>query len=209
MFRRNKKIYISVLSLVMLFSFSGCGNDGQSVVVTEETNTLSDDFGISTETTSSEYVDFEQVYADNEVISVYVCGAVVNPGVYVLESTDIKEKALEMAGGFTEGAATTYVNLAESVKAGEKIYFPYESELEARDFSEDINISDEESDKININTATKDELMTLSGIGESKAEDIITYREEHGGFKSIEEIMNINGIKEGVYNKIKDSIVVN
>ena len=63
-----------------------------------------------------------------------------------------------------------------------------------------------DSGKININTATKDEIMTLPGIGESKASDIIRYRDEHGSFKTIEEIMNIQGIKEGVFNKIKDLI---
>jgi len=207
MFKHIYKLkYFYFFCVIIIIFLSGCRADNDTVVLTEETVLPEQEF----DTDAEIYVSGTEDYVpDAEFVSVYVCGAVVSPGVYELESTDIKEKALEMAGGFTEGAATTYVNLAESVKAGEKIYFPYESELEARDFSEDINISDEESDKININTATKDELMTLSGIGESKAEDIITYREEHGGFKSIEEIMNINGIKEGVYNKIKDSIVVN
>ena len=63
--------------------------------------------------------------------------------------------------------------------------------------------------RVNINTADKEELMTLAGIGESKAEAIIAYREENGGFSSPEDIKNISGIKDGVYSKIKDSICVN
>ncbi|MCR5109060.1 MAG: helix-hairpin-helix domain-containing protein [Lachnospiraceae bacterium] len=61
---------------------------------------------------------------------------------------------------------------------------------------------------VNINTASRSELMTLNGIGEAKADKIIAYREEHGGFDSIEDIMNITGIKEGMFNKIKDQICV-
>ena len=63
-------------------------------------------------------------------------------------------------------------------------------------------------EKININTAEKEELMTLTGVGEAKAQSIIAYREEHGGFQSIEELMQIEGIKEGVFNKIKEDITI-
>lgn len=208
MFKHINKLNIFFISCTIIVLFlSGCRDDNSTVVFTEET--VLTEYEEDTETETYDVSETEETVTGTEKVVVYVCGAVVSPGVYELESTDIKEKALEMAGGFTEGAAINYVNLAEPVEAGEKIYFPYESELEAGVFLEDVNILEEEFDKININTATKDELMTLSGIGESKAEDIITYREEHGGFKNIEEIMNINGIKEGVYNKIKDSIVVN
>ena len=66
----------------------------------------------------------------------------------------------------------------------------------------------EGEDRININTASRDELMTLNGIGESKASQIISYRETNGLFKKIDDIMNISGIKEGVFSKIKDHIIV-
>ncbi len=202
-----KQIYISYCLILVVVFMAGCGNKSQAVIITESTF----DEGVEQITEfddASEQELQEVVEAKEEYILVYVCGAVVNPGVYQLKNTDIKNTALMMAGGYADGAATTYVNLAQTIEEGEKIYFPYEYELEQGIFQEDINLSDEKSDKININTATKDELMTLSGIGESKACDIIAYREEHGGFESIEEIMNINGIKEGVYNKIKDFIVV-
>ena len=73
----------------------------------------------------------------------------------------------------------------------------------------DSNLSSEQSGgKINLNTASKEQLMTLSGVGESKADAIIKYREANGGFKAVEDIMNIEGIKEGVFNKIKDDICI-
>lgn len=139
--------------------------------------------------------------------AVHVCGAVKCPGVYMLKEGTIKQDALLAAGGFDEGAATDYVNLAEIVKSGEKIYFPYEEELESGIF-----ISETESDVsgglININTADKDMLMTLPGIGEKRAQDILDYREQHGGFSSIEDVKNVKGIKESIYNNIKDIICV-
>lgn len=141
--------------------------------------------------------------ASKELVPVYVCGAVYEPGVYYLEESALKEDALFAAGGYDLGAAEDYVNLAENIVSGEKIYFPYEDELA------DGGGLSQDSGKVNINTATKDELMTLPGIGESKAEAIIKYREEHGAFQSIEDITNISGIKEGVYNNIKEYIIVN
>lgn len=136
---------------------------------------------------------------------VYVCGAVNNPDVYSLPGGAIKKDALMAAGGFAEGAAYDYVNLAEGISCGEKIYFPYEDEL-----ADGIVVTqdDETGGLININTAGKKQLMTLPGIGEKKAQDIIDYREEQGSFNSIEDIKNVNGIKESIYNKIKDKICV-
>ena len=65
------------------------------------------------------------------------------------------------------------------------------------------------SGKVNLNTASKEQLMTLSGIGEAKAMSIIAYREEHGGFQKVEELMEVQGIKEGVFNKVRDRISIN
>lgn len=147
---------------------------------------------------------------DKEV-AVYVCGAVLVEGVYYLPAGSIKMDALNMAGGFVEGAATTYVNLAETVKEGEKIYFPYVEELEA-DYTPLLTQqsgTSNASGKININTATLDELMTLPGIGKNKAEAIVKYRDSNGTFNSIEEIKSVPGIKDGVYNRINEYICVN
>lgn len=124
-----------------------------------------------------------------------------------------------MAGGFTDDADVTYVNLAQTVVAGEQIYIPTMEETNGISLSErdtdGIPVQDapagtnvETDGKININTAGKDALMTLPGIGESKADAIIAYREAQGEFQNTEELMNIRGIKEGIYNKIKDLIIV-
>ncbi|MCM1287642.1 MAG: ComEA family DNA-binding protein [Clostridium sp.] len=139
--------------------------------------------------------------------AVYVCGAVKCPDVYMLQEGAIKRDALLAAGGFDAGAATDYVNLAEAVKNGEKIYFPYEEELESGIFVSGTETDGSEG-LININTADKDVLMTLPGIGEKRAQDILDYREQHGGFSSIEDIKNVKGIKESIYNNIKDIICV-
>ena len=88
---------------------------------------------------------------------------------------------------------------------GQQIYIPSKTDQQ----STLTQKSDESSsDLISINQASKEELMTLPGIGESKADRILAYRQEHGGFKSLEELMNISGIKEGVYNKMKDYITL-
>lgn len=216
----NKKIIVFAGLITLVLCISGCGNNKTETVLVEgnaeqnNEDTVQESGDVSdtdTETFSqSDLAELEEIESQADVVTVYVCGAVVAPGVYELSTTSIKRDALNKAGGFAEGASNTYVNLAEPVYQGEKIYFPYEAELEP-DYSpldEQEDAQGDDSHKININTATKDELMTLSGIGESKALDIISYREEHGGFNSIEEIMNINGIKEGVYNKIRDNIVV-
>ena len=153
------------------------------------------------------------------MVAVYVCGAVKNAGVYYVPSEAIKETAVRMAGGFEEHADVNYVNLAEPVTAGEQIYiptvdetaeiaFPQGGQTESTAGSSGLSEASQPDDRVNINTAGKDELMTLPGIGENKAEAIIAYREAQGKFQSTEELMNIRGIKEGVYNKIKNLIIV-
>ena len=137
----------------------------------------------------------------------------VNEGVYELSAGDIVDDALEMAGGYRSDAYRGYVNLAAPVTDGMRIYFPTEAEmteavLSDTDGSSTIDDSTNHDDKVNINTADKNELTKLPGIGESRAEDIIRYREENGKFKSINEIMNVNGIKEGIFNKIRDLITI-
>ena len=90
---------------------------------------------------------------------------------------------------------------------GQQITIPSKKQVTKKETT-DVNATQSSSGKININTAGVKELMTLSGIGEAKASDIISYREEHGSFTSPEDIMKIQGIKEGIYNKIKDKITI-
>ncbi len=193
------RIIFIIWNIVLIASLCGCSK-GKATLVTEDTGDV--DVAVLETGTISTGSD---VYPD-DLVAVYVCGAVACPGVYYISGDSIKEEALEAAGGYADGAATTYVNLAEPVISGEQIYFPYEEELSAN--YSPVNKMEEDSDKVNINTATAEELMTLPGIGESKADSIIEYRETHGGFQCIEEITNIPGIKDGIYNNIKDYIVV-
>ncbi len=137
-------------------------------------------------------------------IYVHICGEVNNPGVYELAEGSRIFEAVEAAGGFTEEAAQTSLNLAQVISDEEQIVILTQDEA-----AEKARLEREQAAGIvNLNTASKEQLMTLTGIGESRAEDILRYRQESGGFQAIEEIMNVPGIKESAYLKIKDSITV-
>ena len=148
---------------------------------------------------------------DAGTIYVYVCGAVHAPGVYELEGGSRIYEAIVCAGGLRDDADDNFVNQAQTLSDGEQVYIPTEGEVA----QEHLVLETEKTanttvdDRIDINTATKEELMTLSGIGESRAESILAYRQVHGAFQNIEELMNVEGIKEGIFQKIKDSITVN
>ncbi|WP_349946944.1 helix-hairpin-helix domain-containing protein [Lacrimispora sp. BS-2] len=144
---------------------------------------------------------------------VHICGEVVSPGVYELKEGSRVFQAIEKAGGVTDRAAAEYLNMAEQVKDGMKIVVPGKEEVEAAKARGEISLQAEASssvqkNKVNLNTATKEELMTLRGVGEAKANDILKYRESHGGFQKIEDIMKISGIKDAAFQKIKDDITV-
>lgn len=137
-------------------------------------------------------------------IYVYVCGAVANPGVYKAEEDARVYQVIQMAGGILPEGAGDYVNQAAAVTDGERLYVPFQSEVEMSGTNPEAQKEGESG--VNINTAGLEELMTLPGIGESKAQAIIQYREEHGDFQNIEELTNISGIKSGVYEKIKELV---
>lgn len=147
-------------------------------------------------------LDYEPV-EEKKIIYVHICGFIRKPDVYELKQGARVKELLDLSGGFLEDADTEYINLARELIDGEKIYIPKKGEV--------INSLEAEkgTDKINLNTASKSELMTLRGIGENKANDIIRYRESNGLFKSIEDIMKVSGIKQSGFDKIKDKIYVN
>ena len=141
--------------------------------------------------------------------SVYVSGAVCTPGVYELPGGSRLFEALERAGGMTEAADQSFLNQAELLTDGVQIQVPTKEEV-ASGIAAEVNTSGAPGRKggkifsremVNLNTATKEELMTLPGIGEAKADSILTYRESAGGFQSIEQIKEIEGIKDGVFEK--------
>lgn len=139
--------------------------------------------------------------------AVYVSGAVKKPGLFHYSGTARVSDAIESAGGFTKKADKNAVNLARILTDGEQILVPSKQKTSSRNTS-NMAEKGQENHFININRASLDELMTLPGIGEAKAGAIIEYRNQNGAFSKKEELMNISGIKEGVYNKIKSFIVI-
>ena len=160
------------------------------------------------------------------MIYVDVCGAVANPGVFQLAAGSRVFQAIEAAGGYLPEAALTCVNRAGVLTDGQQLYILTQEEMERQglDPAEMSGASDgqmngsagtgqntgmtAQDNRININTADEAQLTTLTGIGSTRAQAIIAYREENGPFASIEDIMNVQGIKEGTFAKIKDEIVV-
>ena len=137
---------------------------------------------------------------ENGEIAVYITGAVKNPGVYYIKENSRLSHLLDICGGILENADINKLNLAQKLVDSDKITVPTKQEKEE---NEDEN----EDEKININTASKEELMTLDGIGESTASKIIEYRKT-SEFIEIEDIMNVSGIGEAKFNNIKDNITV-
>ena len=145
-----------------------------------------------------------------ENIFVYVCGAVQKPGVSELLPGQRICDAIAAAGGLSEQAAGDSLNQAEVLSDGQMLRVLTTEEAAAATVQPGQETAESSRDgRVDINTADAFALMSLPGIGQSKADAIIAYRNEHGAFKAPEELMNISGIKEGVYQKIKDSIKVN
>lgn len=153
-----------------------------------------------------------------KLLTVYVCGAVKAPGVYQLPEGSRLYEAILLAGGCTEDAEETYHNLARVLADGERIYILSEKEVEELSLQERVNgesTSGEstgaltsEPKTVNLNTATLEQLTSLPGIGASKAESILEYRTKVGRFEAVEEIMNISGIGEAMFARMKDRITV-
>ncbi|MCD7739014.1 MAG: helix-hairpin-helix domain-containing protein [Lachnospiraceae bacterium] len=145
--------------------------------------------------------------AENE-ICVFVCGEVASPGVYYFSDGARKVDAVEAAGGFTEAANESYVNLAELLIDEMQLYIPAEGEETDSGEVPATETQAAHAGQVNLNTATLEELCTLSGIGGSKAQAILSYREEHGGFGAIEELKEVSGIGDSTFEKIRESIYV-
>ena len=226
-----RKIPVPVLVLVFLLLFGGCGRDEivELAPVNGEAET-SEPAPISGETETSGPADAAGVQSKTEeaesepaVWMVHICGAVNRPGVYTFPEGSRVCDAVEAAGGLSEDAAESLLNQAALLSDGLQIVVPTLEEAKGLSrqtassgiFSSGISgagsaAGSEEAGNglVNINTATLEELMTLPGIGQTRAEAIVAYRDEQGGFQSIEDIMNVSGIKEGSFAKLKDRITV-
>lgn len=196
--RGNLIKYISIAVLFTLcggyYFFSASFRENDVIEISKEAET-----GLSI----TEELLPQATESPKEMIFVHICGAVKNPGVYELEQSARVYEAIEKAGGALPEAAADQLNQAAGLQDGEQLYIPFENETDLE--IQGQNEASKESG-VNINTAGKEELMTLPGIGESKAEAILKYREEHGGFQDVQELTNISGIKNGVYEKIKELV---
>lgn len=205
---------------VYLQTDSKTDRTGQTTEVLTEDVEATAEQGAETQAASPEdtATDVAEV-SGTAVCCVYVCGAVNEPGVYELPEGSRICDAISLAGGLTAEACLDVVNQAEPVTDGQMIRIPTRAEAEAgltglNESSAGTSTGTQVSagaddDRVNLNTAGTAELMTLPGIGEAKAASIVAYRESHGAFGTAEEIMNVEGIKEGVYNRIKEYIKVN
>ncbi len=208
--KNNRKFVLFILLVIILGLFylvSFILNDGENVVAREE-------------------IIRTTALKEEEFVKVDIKGAVKKPGVYEVNNGMRVIDVIEKAGGLSKSANTEYINLAKTVTDEMTIWIYTDKEIEKFEESnikyeyieKDCNCPSVENSacidsgtsdntKININTATLEELMTLSGIGEAKAKDIIEYREKTP-FSSIEELKNVSGIGDSSFEKIKNNITI-
>lgn len=193
-FMQFKKILIAIAVVVCVvitgIVYIVSGRDTKATVFEENTTTIE----VAAPT------DFNN---EEELIYVYVCGQVNTPGIVELRKGARVFEAIIGAGGITENGNPDAINQAKPVEDGQMIYIPMIGEEYTTE-----TVESQGDGLVNINTAQVSELTTLPGIGESRANDIISYRDSNGGFNKIEDIMNVPGIKEAAFNRIKDYIKV-
>lgn len=216
--KKNKILLIVIVAIVAIISYyfifdrkeEWLNNQEQNLEIKEEIKTND-----QIENNSN-----EQQLEKNENIIVHVSGAVNKEGIVELKNNSRIIDAIDKAGGLKDEADITNINLAYIIEDGMKIHIPSKEEKESTiivesnidsgtvEQSNEIKSNNNKKLKININTATKTDLETLPGIGESTALKIIEYRKEKGKFKLIEDIKQVNGIGENKFNKTKELITV-
>ena len=157
---------------------------------------------------------------ETEQIIIHIAGEVKNPGIVKIKEGARIADVIEMAGGLTDKANITNINLAYVIEDGQKITIPSKEKENQNEYissesgqgvieeTPKTNLESNENTIVNINKASKEELQTLQGIGESTAQKIIDYREQNGNFKQIEDIKNVPGIGDSKFEAIKESIKV-
>lgn len=193
----NRKYVIAILVIIILipiYFINSNTNSNNEILVEEQ---------------EQEIIDVKEQNEMQEKIVVDVKGEVNNPGTYEIDNNTRVNEVIEEAGGLTNEADTTNINLSKKVTDEMLIYIPKENEETLPQITESIisTPSTTPSDtKISINTASIDQLMTIKGIGQTKAQAIIDYRNANGSFKSIEELINVKGIGQTTVDKIKEYI---
>lgn len=200
---KNQKIIIFIIIIIISIGMLYFIYSKNQI---KETTSIEDEILISNSTEKEESEKQEQVI-------IHITGSVKNPGIVKLKEGSRIEDAIEAAGGLTENADITNVNLAYVLDDGIKIKIPSvtDEDIEDEVISENIVEENNETSKgniVNINKATESELQELPGIGSSLASKIIEYRNQNGKFNNIEDIKNVNGIGESKYSSIKDLIKV-
>lgn len=215
----KKKMKILLIGILTAGMAAGCSGEGKEAMLDElqegemfEEAESSEDEAAAQKAEKDSDISAEDRNPDEEIY-VFVCGQVMTPGVYKLPADSRIYQAIEAAGGLLETAAGDCINQAELMKDGQRIYIPTAEEVQsgafkAADGNDDNPAASASDGRVNLNTASKEELMTLTGIGERKAEAILQYRDANGSFRSVEDLMQVDGIKEGTFEKIKDDIAV-
>lgn len=215
--KKIRKKYGKLVCALCLFVLliSGCGQEEEAVFLEQKQDLQQKE---ETEEVSSEETIPEEITKEKQPeakICIFVCGAVKNPGVYYLNTNARVYEAIEAAGGFSEEADTGWLNQAEILTDGDKIRIYSKEETQKmqeegikEETDEEIKeeASKEESGKVNLNTASLEELQTVPGIGAAKAAAIIEYRETQGKFNSTQDIQNVPGIKGKTFEKIQPYI---
>lgn len=210
--RNKEKIIGSVAFLIILLVFLIFGYINSNKV------SKNNDIFVETTKENTENNVNKKENVSNKIIKVQILGAVKSPGVYSLNSGNRVEDLIKMAGGFTDQADIEKVtNEAKLLKDEESIVIPKKIETNIMDSKtlpgtdkqviQQQSIAEAEV-KININSASKEELMKIPGVGEVIAGNIIDYREKNGGFTAIEDIKKVGRVGEKLFNKIKDKIVI-
>ena len=198
-------LIIIVIFVILYFNFYSDNSD--TIITNDETNQVN-------EVDSSIF----KIGNQSKKIIIHIIGEVNTPGVYTLDENSRIKDAIESAGGETENADLSKVNLAYVIEDGMQIYVPrigekLEDSYISEEAGEGIIVETELSDvqnnsKVNINTANIDKLKSLPGIGDATAQKIIDYRNQNGKFKSIEDLKNISGIGDNKFENIKSSICI-
>lgn len=209
----RRRFFMVLCSVMLLY---GCGADGSEDEIVmrlsdhEETDTgqFSENMTHVSEETDEMTSNMTNMSENGQKLFVHVCGAVANPGVYQMEPGSRLYEAVEMAGGLTDEADETCLNMARQLSDGEQVLILTKEETAAIPRTTADSQGTQTPGLVNINTASIAELTTVSGIGESRAQAIIAYREANGSFRCIEDIKKVDGIKDGLFSKIKDQITV-
>lgn len=203
-----------LVMLVMFFAWSSM--ESHKAEVQNDLPALSTSFSTSSGETSQPKAAKSVSKSESDKIFVDIKGAVRKEGVYELTSGSRVTDVVKLAGGFTDDADKKSVNLAEKVadeaviyvaRVGEEIT-PASTPSQAKNTAASGAQQDADSAQINLNTATLEELQTISGIGAKRAQDIIDYRDNNGGFSSVDDLKNVSGIGEKTLEKLKAEVTV-